>query len=98
MEDKQLKNNGIKNYKEEPQPRLAVLQPRVGITMLEQVEYPQLIFACTTEAVVKLLKRPIPNFISKDVEEASSQNTRFEESYSTHHNPRSNPIRHGDYV
>ena len=50
--DKQLKNNGIKTYNEEPQPRLDVPQPMVGINMPEKVEEPQSIFVCPKEAVV----------------------------------------------
>ena len=47
------------------QPRVAVPQPGVGVTVQEQVKEPQFIVACTTEAVVNSMKRPIHNYISQ---------------------------------
>ena len=54
---------------------MAVPEPRVGVTVPEQVEEPQLIVACPAEAVVESLKRHIPNYISKDEEEVPDHNT-----------------------
>ena len=74
-------NNGIKNYNEEPQPRVVVSQPRVGITVPDQVEEPRLVFACPTEAVVESLKRPIPKYISQDEEKSAITQYLVKKSY-----------------
>ena len=44
--DKQPKNNSIKTYNKEPQPKVAVPQTRVESTKPEQEIYPQLIVKC----------------------------------------------------
>ena len=44
--------NSIKTYNKEPQPRVAVSQPRVERTTPEQEIDPQLIVECLKEAVV----------------------------------------------
>ena len=75
--DKQLKNNDIKTYNKDPQPRVAVPQPSMGFIVTEQVEEPQFIVAFPTEAVVNSLKWPLSNYISQDEEEAPAQNNRL---------------------
>ena len=66
--DKQPKNNSIKTYNKDPQPRVYVPQTRVESTTLEQYIEPQLILEFPMEAVVESLKRPIHNYISHDEE------------------------------
>ena len=75
MADKQPKNS-VKTYNIDPQPRVAVPQPRVQSTTPKQEIDTQLIAECLTEAVVKSLKRPIPNYIYQDEEETPARNMR----------------------
>ena len=55
--DKQPKNNSIKTYNKEPQPRVAVPQPMVESTTPEQEIEPQLIVECPTKGFFESLRR-----------------------------------------